>query len=211
MSSPQSAPLSPHIVDDTWQRLFDIVAAGAGLLLFSPLLLVVALWVKLDSPGPVFYRALRVGRGGIPFRLFKFRSMVADADRRGPGITTSGDNRVTRSGRWLRRTKVDELPQLLNVLCGEMSLVGPRPEDPRYVAHYTPEQRQILAYRPGITSAASLAYRHEETLLTGPNWEKLYLQQVMPAKLAVDLEYMAQRSLYTDLQLILRTVLSMAK
>lgn len=211
MSSPQSAPLSPHIVDDPWQRLFDIVAAGAGLLLLSPLLLVVALWVKLDSPGPVFYRALRVGRGGTPFRLFKFRSMVVDADRRGPGITTSGDNRVTRSGRWLRRTKVDELPQLLNVLRGEMSLVGPRPEDPRYVALYTPEQRQILAYRPGITSAASLAYRHEETLLTGPDWETVYLQQVMPAKLAVDLEYMAQRSLYTDLQLILRTVLSMAK
>ena len=211
MSSPQSAPLSPNTVDDRWQRLFNIVAAGAGLLLLSPLLLVVALWVKFDSPGPVFYRALRVGRGETPFRLFKFRSMVVDADRRGPGITTAGDARVTRSGRWLRRTKVDELPQLLNVLRGEMSLVGPRPEDPRYVALYTPEQRQILAYRPGVTSAASLAYRHEESLLTGPDWETVYLQEVMPAKLAVDLAYMAQRSLYTDLQLILRTVMSMAK
>lgn len=211
MSSPQSAPLSLNIVDDRWQRLFDIVAAGAGLLLLSPLLLVVALWVKLDSPGPVFYRALRVGRGGIPFRLFKFRSMVVDADRRGPGITTAGDARVTKLGRWLRRTKVDELPQLLNVLRGEMSLVGPRPEDPRYVALYTPEQHQILAYRPGVTSAASLAYRHEESLLTGPDWETVYLQEVMPAKLAVDLAYMAQRSLYTDLHLILRTVMSMAK
>lgn len=211
MSSPQSAPLSPNIVDDRWQRLFDIVAAGAGLLLLSPLLLVLGLWVKLDSPGPVFYRALRVGRGGTPFRLFKFRSMIVDADRRGPGITTAGDARVTRSGRWLRRTKVDELPQLLNVLRGEMSLVGPRPEDPRYVALYTLEQRQILAYRPGVTSAASLAYRHEESLLTGPDWETVYLQEVMPAKLAVDLAYMAQRSLYTDLHLILRTVMSMAK
>lgn len=211
MSSPQSAPLSLNIVDDRWQRLFDIVAAGAGLLLLSPLLLIVALWVRLDSPGPVFYRALRVGRGGTPFRLFKFRSMVVDADRRGPGITTAGDARVTNSGRWLRRTKVDELPQLLNVLRGEMSLVGPRPEDPRYVALYTLEQRQILAYRPGVTSAASLAYRHEEALLTGPDWETIYLQEIMPAKLAVDLAYMAQRSLYTDLQLILRTVMSMAK
>jgi len=211
MSSPQSAPLSPNIVDDRWQRLFDIIAASAGLLLLSPLLLVVALWVKFDSPGPVFYRALRIGRGGTPFRLFKFRSMVVDADRRGPGITTAGDARVTKSGRWLRRTKVDELPQLLNVLRGEMSLVGPRPEDPRYVALYTPEQRQILAYRPGVTSAASLAYRHEETLLAGPDWETIYLQEVMPAKLTVDLAYMAQRSLRTDIQLVLRTVMSMAK
>lgn len=211
MSSPQSAPLSPNIVDDRWQRLFDIIAASAGLLLLSPLLLVIALWVKLDSPGPIFYRALRVGRGGAPFRLFKFRSMVVDADRRGPGITIAGDARVTNSGRWLRRTKVDELPQLLNVLRGEMSLVGPRPEDPRYVALYTPEQRRILKYRPGITSAASLVYRHEEVMLTGPDWETVYLQKVMPAKLMVDLEYMTQRSLYTDLQLILRTVLSMAQ
>ena len=211
MSSPQSAPLSPNIADDRWQRLSDMVAAGVGLLLLSPLLFVMALWVKLDSPGPVFYRALRVGRGGIPFRVFKFRSMIVDADRRGPGITTAGDARVTASGRWLRRTKVDELPQLLNVLRGDMSLVGPRPEDPRYVAHYTPEQRQILAYRPGITSAASLEYRHEELLLTGSNWETVYLQEIMPAKLAVDLAYMAQRSMYTDLQLILGTVMSMVK
>jgi lipopolysaccharide/colanic/teichoic acid biosynthesis glycosyltransferase len=203
--------LLPTIVDDRWQRLFDMVVAGAGLLLLLPLLLAMALWVKLDSPGPVLYRALRTGRGGTPFRLFKFRSMVVDADRRGPGITTAGDARVTKSGRWLRYTKVDELPQLLNVLRGEMSLVGPRPEDPRYVAFYTLEQRQILAYRPGVTSAASLAYRHEESLLTGPYWETRYLQEVMPAKLAVDLAYMAQRSLHTDLQLILRTVMSMAK
>lgn len=209
MSSPQSAPLSPNIVDDRWQRLFDIIAAGAGLLLLSPLLLVVALWVKLDSPGPVFYRALRVGRGGTPFRLFKFRSMVVDADRRGPGITTADDARVTNSGRWLRRTKVDELPQLLNVLRGEMSLVGPRPEDPRYVALYTPEQRRVLDYRPGITSAASLAYRHEEQLLSGPDWEQVYREQVLPAKLAIDLAYLEQRSLPTDIRLILRTLAAM--
>lgn len=210
MSSPPSAPSSPTTVVDGWQRAFDMLGASVGLALLSPIFLCVALWVKFDAPGPVFYRARRVGQGGEPFRLFKFRSMVVDADRRGPGITTAGDARVTRSGRWLRRTKVDELPQLINVLRGEMSLVGPRPEDPRYVALYTPEQRQILAYRPGITSAASLAYRHEEALLSDPNWETVYQQEVMPAKLAVDLAYMAQRSLLTDIRLILRTVLAMA-
>ncbi|GIV75269.1 MULTISPECIES: sugar transferase [Caldilinea] len=209
MSSPQSAPLCPNIVDDRWQRLFDVIAASAGLLLLSPLFLVVALWVKLDSPGPVFYRALRVGRGGILFRLFKFRSMVVDADSSGPGITISGDVRVTKAGRWLRRTKIDELPQLINVLLGDMSLVGPRPEDPRYVALYTPEQRQILAYRPGITSAASLAFRNEETLLVGSDWETVYREKIMPAKLSIDLAYMAQRSFYSDLRLVLRTIMSM--
>uniref|UniRef100_A0A7C1JWM5 Sugar transferase n=1 Tax=Caldilinea aerophila TaxID=133453 RepID=A0A7C1JWM5_9CHLR len=209
MSSPQSAPLCPNIVDDRWQRLFDVIAASAGLLLLSPLFLVVALWVKLDSPGPVFYRALRVGRGGTLFRLFKFRTMVVDADRSGPGITVSDDVRVTKAGRWLRRTKIDELPQLINVLLGDMSLVGPRPEDPRYVTLYTPEQRQILSYRPGITSAASLAFRNEETLLVGSDWETVYREKIMPAKLSIDLAYMAQRSFYSDLRLVLRTIMSM--
>lgn len=198
------------MVSNGVRRLLDIAASIAGLMILCPLLLGIAVWIKLDSPGPIFYRAERIGRCGKPFRLYKFRSMVHHADRQGPGITMSNDARVTRSGRWLRRTKVDELPQLINVLRGEMSLVGPRPEDPRYVERYTPAQRQILAYRPGITSAASLTYRHEESLLTGPDWEIVYLQEVMPAKLAVDLDYMAQRSLFTDLQLILRTVMSMA-
>jgi lipopolysaccharide/colanic/teichoic acid biosynthesis glycosyltransferase len=188
------------------RRLLDIVASGAGLAVLSPLFVLVGLWIKLDSPGPVFYRANRVGRAGRPFRLYKFRSMVADADRQGPGITATGDMRVTRAGRFLRRTKIDELPQLINVLRGDMSLVGPRPEDPRYVALYTPEQRRVLTVRPGITSAASLAYRHEEQLLSGADWETVYRTRVLPDKLAIDLAYLTRRTLGSDLKLIFQTI-----
>lgn len=195
--------------DEAARRLLDVVAAAAGLVLLGPLFLAIAAAIKLDSPGPVFYRARRVGRYGQEFRLYKFRSMVADADRRGPGITAAGDRRITRVGRFLRRTKLDELPQLINVLKGEMSLVGPRPEDPRYVALYTSEQRRVLEARPGITSAASLAFRHEEQLLSGPDWEQVYRTQVMPAKLALDLDYLNRRTLASDLALIWRTILAM--
>lgn len=187
------------------RRAIDLTASLAGLILLSPLLAAVAGLVKLDSPGPVLYRAQRVGQGGRLFRLYKFRSMVTDAARRGPAITTAGDRRVTRVGRLLRRTKIDELPQLINVLKGEMSLVGPRPEDPRYVALYTPEQRQILAVRPGITSPASLHYRREEQLLQGADWERVYVEQVMPHKIQLELDYVARRSLWSDLGLILQT------
>jgi FlaA1/EpsC-like NDP-sugar epimerase/lipopolysaccharide/colanic/teichoic acid biosynthesis glycosyltransferase len=187
-------------------RGLDLVAAGLGLLLLAPLFLVIALAVRLSSPGPVFYRAERAGRGGRPFKLYKFRSMVQDAARRGPGITVKGDARVTRVGRVLRRSKLDELPQLLNVLRGEMSLVGPRPEDPRYLAWYTPEQRQILAVRPGITSAASLHYREEDLLLAGDDPETVYRERILPHKLALELAYLRQRSLRSDLLLILCTV-----
>ena len=193
------------------RRLFDISVAAIGLLLLSPLWLMIALLIRLDSPGPLFYRAKRVGKDGQAFYLFKFRSMVTDADRQGPAITTAGDARVTSVGRILRKTKLDELPQLLNVLRGEMSLVGPRPEDPRYVAIYTPEQRQVLTVPPGITSAASLTFRHEEELLTGENWETLYRTQVLPTKLEIDLAYLRQRTLLSDIWLILRTVGAMAR
>jgi lipopolysaccharide/colanic/teichoic acid biosynthesis glycosyltransferase len=187
-------------------RPFDVVAAAAGLLLLSPLFAVAAVWVKLDSPGPVFYRARRVGKGGAEFRAFKFRSMTVGSDRAGPGITVANDARVTRSGRVLRRTKIDELPQLINVLRGEMGLVGPRPEDPRYVARYTPSQRELLGVRPGMTSPASLRYRKEESALTGPDWETAYLGEVLPRKLALDLEYVRSRSTTSDARLVLRTL-----
>jgi lipopolysaccharide/colanic/teichoic acid biosynthesis glycosyltransferase len=187
-------------------RLLDAVASGLGLIVLSPLLLLTALAVRLDTPGPVFYRAQRVGKDGVPFCLYKFRSMVFDADRRGPGITAARDRRVTRTGAFLRRTKLDELPQLINVLRGEMSLVGPRPEDPRYVVHYTPEQRQVFCARPGITSPASLRYRDESSLLAGQDWERVYIEQIMPHKLAIELDYLAGRSLFTDLGLIAQTV-----
>ncbi|NJO84250.1 MAG: sugar transferase [Blastochloris sp.] len=176
-----------------FKQALDRVFAAFGLLCLSPLLAVIALRVKRSDGGPILYRARRVGQYGRPFALFKFRSMYVDADRRGPGITTQGDPRVTPIGRWLRRTKADELPQLFNVLIGDMHLVGPRPEDPRYVALYTPEQRRVLDVRPGITSAASLAYRHEEELLSGDDWETTYRTEVMPAKLAIDLEYLRAR------------------
>jgi lipopolysaccharide/colanic/teichoic acid biosynthesis glycosyltransferase len=171
--------------------------------------LLIALLIVLDSPGPVFYRAQRIGKSGRIFHLLKFRSMVVNADRQGPGITSAGDRRITRMGHFLRRTKLDELPQLLNVLRGDMNFVGPRPEDPRYVALYTAEQQQILAVRPGITSAASLAFRHEEQLLTGHDWETVYRTQVMPSKLAIDLAYLGKRTLLSDLGLIVRTIIAM--
>lgn len=188
------------------KRLFDIASSGAGLILLSPLLLALAVAVKLGSPGPIFYRANRVGRYGAPFKLLKFRSMVINADQIGPAVTGAADPRITRVGRFLRRTKLDELPQLINVLRGEMSVVGPRPEDPRYVALYTEEQRQVLNVRPGITSPASVAYRNEEAMLVDDDWEKYYVEQIMPAKLAVDLEYARNASLWRDVRVILGTL-----
>lgn len=192
-------------------RMLDSVASLLGLILLSPLFLLLAVLIKADSAGPVFFRAQRIGQGGKPFRLVKFRSMVSRAAQRGPGITTADDQRITRVGRLLRRSKLDELPQLLNVLKGEMSLVGPRPEDPRYVALYTPEQRRLLEVRPGMTSPASLRYRHEERLLEGPDWERMYVEQVMPHKLQIELAYMERRTWRTDLDLIFETVLALVR
>jgi lipopolysaccharide/colanic/teichoic acid biosynthesis glycosyltransferase len=190
------------------KRLFDIVCSGLGLLVLSPMLLALAIWVKQSSPGPVFYRATRVGRYGEHFTLYKFRSMVVDADRKGPGITNAKDDRITSVGRFLRRTKLDELPQLINVLRGEMSLVGPRPEDPHYVDLYTPEQRAILNLSPGITSMASLTYHNEEQMLSGSDWEQTYIEEIMPTKLAIDLKYAQRANLFTDIWLIIRTIFS---
>jgi lipopolysaccharide/colanic/teichoic acid biosynthesis glycosyltransferase len=188
------------------KRLFDLVFSTLGLIILSPLFLIIAVALKLDSKGPVFYRATRVGRYGREFKLFKFRSMVVNADKVGPGITGAKDPRITRMGRFLRRTKLDEFPQLWNVLKGDMSFVGPRPEDPKYVQHYTEAQRGVLAVRPGITSPASIQYRHEEAMLSGENHEDLYLQKVMPAKLAVDLAYVhSAPGFVKDVGLILHT------
>ena len=192
-----------------FKRAFDVLVSAVALIALSPLLILLAGAVRLTSRGTALYRARRVGRNGQSFELFKFRSMVADADKHGPGITTRADARITPLGRVLRRSKLDELPQLLNVLRGEMSFVGPRPEDPRYVALYTPEQRRILSVRPGITSLASLEYRHEEELLVGDQWEQQYIHTIMPAKLAIDLRYTDHASLLQDLSIITRTVLSL--
>lgn len=188
------------------KRALDLIAASLGLVLLSPLLAAICLWIKLDSPGPVLHRGQRVGKDGRPFHILKFRTMVANAAKLGPGITVGVDPRITRAGRFLRRTKLDELPQLINVVRGEMSLVGPRPEDPRYVAYYTPEQRRVLGIRPGITSPASLIYRDESSLLAGANSEQVYISQILPKKLAIELEYLPRYGFWNDLGVIFRTV-----
>lgn len=191
------------------KRIMDIVVSAIGLVLLWPVLVVIALLIKLTSPGPIFYLAERVGQGGRVFKLYKFRSMVVDAHKLGPAVTGAQDKRITPIGRWLRRTKVDELPQMLNVLKGDMSLVGPRPEDPRYVQLYTGEQRRVLEVRPGITSAASVAYRHEEALLSAVDWEAYYLQTVMPAKLELDLAYIRHHNLIQDVKILWQTLLAL--
>jgi lipopolysaccharide/colanic/teichoic acid biosynthesis glycosyltransferase len=188
------------------KRALDLLISILGLLVLSPLLLLLALWIKLDSPGPVLYRGKRVGREGQPFLMYKFRTMVAGAERRGPAVTYRDDPRITSAGRFLRRTKLDELPQLLNVLRGEMSLVGPRPEDPKYVALYTPEQRLVLSVKPGITGPTQLEYRDEASMLQGEGVDEEYVSRLMPEKLKLDLEYVRTRSLLLDLRILWRTV-----
>jgi lipopolysaccharide/colanic/teichoic acid biosynthesis glycosyltransferase len=186
------------------KRLFDVTLAVLGLLLLSPLLLLIAAWVKLDSPGPVFFRQERVGRFGEPFRIHKFRTMVVGPAGQGPQLTVEADPRITRSGRWLRATKLDELAQLIDVVSGRMSLVGPRPEVPRYVAKYPPALRdKVLSVRPGITDFASIAFRRESELLArAADPEREYEDVVMPQKLRYAAQYVDQASFMTDLRLI---------
>jgi lipopolysaccharide/colanic/teichoic acid biosynthesis glycosyltransferase len=189
-------------------RFLDISISLVALIVLAPLLVLIGLLVRVSSPGPALHRATRVGLDGRLFQLCKFRSMYVGADRTGPGVTARDDRRVTPLGRWLRRYKLDELPQLMNVLAGEMSLVGPRPEDPRYVALYTEQQREILKVRPGITGAASLSYRREETLLGGADWERTYREVVMPDKIRIELEYLRHRGRLSDLRILARTLIA---
>jgi len=193
------------------KRLLDIAVSGAGLVLTSPILLAAAIAVKVETPGSAFYGGHRVGKDGRAFRIFKLRTMRTGADQQGPAVTAGGDPRITTVGRFLRRTKIDELPQLLNVLKGEMSLVGPRPEHPDYVARYTPEQRRVLTVRPGITGPAALAFVDEEEQLRGADPEAAYLADVTPQKLAVDLEYVDSASVGGDLRILGRTLLVVAR
>jgi lipopolysaccharide/colanic/teichoic acid biosynthesis glycosyltransferase len=188
------------------KRVFDVVLSALGLLLLAPLLVAIAVWIKLDSPGPVFFRQERIGRGGVPFRIHKFRTMVHG--NQGAQITVGADRRITGAGQFLRRAKLDELPQLIDVLQGTMSLVGPRPEVPRYVTLYPLALRdKVLSVRPGITDIASLEYRDEsERLARAADPEREYVDVVMPAKLALAARYVDQASLALDLRLILRTL-----
>ncbi len=188
------------------KRLFDMLASGIGLIVLSPLFLILAVWIKLDSKGPVFYKQVRVGRGNKDFYLYKFRSMRVGADKKGL-ITVGGrDSRVTRSGYYIRKYKFDELPQLINVFQGDMSLVGPRPEVRKYVDMYTPEQMEVLTIRPGITDMASICYRNENELLAQvDDPEKYYIEVVMPDKLRINLEYVHSHSFLNDIKLIFKT------
>ena len=187
------------------KRAFDLLISGLGLILLSPMLLFLAVWIELDSPGPILYRGKRVGIDGRPFFMYKFRTMVQGAESRGPAVTYRDDPRITKAGRFLRGTKLDELPQLLNVLKGEMSLVGPRPEDPSYVELYTPEQRRVLSVKPGITGPTQLEYRDEASMLHGESVDEEYVTRIMPGKLKLDLEYVRDRSLMLDLRILWRT------
>lgn len=194
----------------TVKRLFDIVASLLALLVLSPGLGIIALALRLEKPGPILYRATRVGKDGRTFVMFKFRTMVdGPASDAGPRVTARDDPRITRLGAFLRRTKLNELPQLWNVLRGDMSLVGPRPEDPEFVAHYTAEEREVLSVRPGITSPAAVLYRNEEELLRYASATESYLGEIMPTKLRLDLLYVRRRSFLLDLDVLLSTVLAL--
>ena len=187
------------------KRLFDIIASGLGLLFMSPFLLCIAIWIKLDSKGPVFFRQVRVGRFNKDFRIYKFRSMRVDS---GGSLVTIGscDPRVTKSGYFLRKFKIDELPQLINVFIGDMSLVGPRPEVRHYVNYWTPEQMHVLDVRPGITDPASIKFRNESELLDkADDPENFYINVIMQEKIKLYLEYIKNASLVYDIQLIFKT------
>ena len=189
------------------KRLFDIVSSGIGLLCLAPVFVVMAIWIKLDSRGPVFYRQTRVGRYGRDFRIFKFRSMRVGSDK-GRQITV-GERapRITRSGYFIRRYKIDELPQLINVFLGDMSVVGPRPEVRKYVDLYSEEQRKVFQVRPGITDLASIKYRNENELLSQvDDPDTYYIDVIMPDKLAINLEYIRHQSFMGDIKIIFNTL-----
>lgn len=188
------------------KRAFDILTSGIGLVILSPLFLVIAIWIKLDSSGPVFYRQVRVGRHNRDFQIYKFRTMRVGSDR-GSLITIGGhDSRITRSGYWLRKTKLDELAQLINVFVGDMSLVGPRPEVRHYVDYWTEDQMHVLDVRPGITDPASIRYRNENELLEqAEDPESYYINVIMQDKIKLYLEYVKRHNLWYDIHLILQT------
>ena len=189
------------------KRLFDIVSSGIGLLCLAPVFVVMAIWIKLDSRGPVFYRQTRVGRYGRDFRIFKFRSMRVGSDK-GRQITVGErDPRITRSGYFIRRYKIDELPQLINVFLGDMSIVGPRPEVRKYVDLYSEEQRKVFQVRPGITDLASIKYRNENELLSQvDDPDPYYIDVIMPDKLTINLEYIRHQSFMGDIKIIFNTL-----
>ena len=189
------------------KRVFDTIVSLIGLTLLLPFFLIIAIIIKTDSSGPVFFRQVRVGKNGKEFKIFKFRTMVQDAEKKGMQITVGKDNRITKSGHFLRKTKLDELTQLINILTGNMSFVGPRPEIPKYVAMYDENQKDILMLKPGITDLASIEYRDENTLLAkSDNPEETYIKEILPRKIELNIKYIKNMSIIHDIELILRTL-----
>ena len=194
------------------KRILDILLSTISLAIIWPFLIFIGILIRVDSSGPIFYRQNRVGLHGTPFRIFKFRTMVIDADKKGLSITTGQDPRITRIGRVLRKTKVDELPQLINIIKGEMSFVGPRPEVPRYANMYSSYQKQVLLVRPGITDYASIVYRNENEMLDKvAEPEDKYINDIMPSKIELNLKYIREISLITDIKIIFQTLAVVVK
>lgn len=190
-----------------FKRVFDILASFFGLALLAVPFVFVAIVIKSDSKGPVFFRQIRVGKNGREFYIFKFRTMILDAEKQGGQITVGKDPRITGVGNFLRKTKIDELPQLFNVFAGEMSFVGPRPEVPKYVALYTDYERNILRIKPGITEFASITYHDENDILTaGEDPEEFYINEIMPKKLALNMQYIKKMNVFYDIYLIFKTI-----
>lgn len=189
------------------KRFFDVTSALVGLIFVTPLFLIVPFLIKLDSKGPIFFSQWRIGKNGKLFKIYKFRTMVQDADKMGSPITAGNDARVTRTGRILRRYEIDELPTLINVLKGDMSIVGPRPEVPKYLGHFDNlKYREVLSVRPGITDLGTLSFRDEKKHLIGRNYEEIYENEILPQKLDLYLKYVRNRSFFFDLGIIFKTV-----
>lgn len=194
------------------KRLFDFTAALGGLILLSPLFLLISILIKSDSDGPIFYRQIRVGKGGRDFQLLKFRSMKCNSDEQGLLTVGDKDSRITKTGYYLRKYKLDELPQLINVLKGEMSFVGPRPEVRKYVDLYNAEQKTVLNVRPGITDIASIRYKNEsEILKQSDDPEKFYIENIMPDKLSMNISYLKESSFFRDVKIIFQTLKAIVK
>lgn len=190
------------------KRIFDLICSTLGLIILSPVLIIIAIRIKMGSDGPVFFKQIRVGENNKEFEILKFRTMVVNAEKLGRQITVGNDNRITKIGAFLRKYKLDELPQLINVFKGEMSLVGPRPEVPRYVKLYNEEQRKVLAVKPGITDLASIRYRDENDLLGEvDNPDEFYINTIMPDKLALNLEYINKNNVFFDVYIIFKTII----
>jgi lipopolysaccharide/colanic/teichoic acid biosynthesis glycosyltransferase len=199
-------------LNDFIKRLFDILMSLIGIIILSPVFILISLLIKLDSKGPVMFKQIRVGRGERNFKILKFRTMVTDAEQKGAQITVGRDSRITRVGHFLRKSKLDEIPQLINVLKGDMSLVGPRPEVPKYTRYYNSSQKRIFEIRPGITDLASIKYRDEnEILAKSDRPEETYIEEIMVDKLKLNLQYLSEMSLLTDIKIIFMTLLKIIK